>query len=36
MQILKQVEAQLNPMMDKHIGPQLKAVINQSLDEFKK
>src|SRR3954463_9018125 len=33
---VKQVEAQLNPMMDKYIGPELKSVINQSLDEFKK
>jgi putative ABC transport system permease protein len=32
----KQVEAQLNPMMDRHVGPQLKSVINQSLDDFKK
>jgi len=33
---VKQVEAQLNPMMDRHVGPLLKSVINQSLDEFKK
>ncbi|MDP4265636.1 MAG: ABC transporter permease [Bacteroidota bacterium] len=33
---VKQVEAQLNPFMDKHIGPQLKSIINQSLDDFKK
>jgi putative ABC transport system permease protein len=33
---VKQVDAQLNPFMDKHVGPQLKSIINQSLDEFKK
>ena len=33
---VKQVKAQLNPMMDKYVGPELKSVINQSLDEFKK
>ena len=33
---VKQVEAQLNPLMDKYVGPVLKGVINQSLDEFKK
>jgi putative ABC transport system permease protein len=33
---VKQVEAQLNPMMDRYVGPQLKSVINQSLDNFKK
>jgi len=33
---VKQVESQLNPFMDKHIGPQLKSVINQSLEDFQK
>ena len=33
---VKQVEAQLNPLMDRHVGPELKSVINQSLDDFKK
>ena len=33
---VKQVEAQLNPMMDRHVGPELKSVINQNLDDFKK
>ena len=33
---VKQVEAQLNPMMERHTGPILKSVINQSMDEFKK
>ena len=32
----KQLESQLNGMMDKHVGPQLKSVINQSLEDFKK
>ncbi len=33
---VKQVEAQLNPFMDRHIGPQLKSMVNQSVDEFEK
>lgn len=33
---VKQVEAQLNPLMDKYVGPQLKSVINQDINEFKK
>ncbi len=33
---VKQVEAQLNPLMDKYVGPELKSMINQSLDDFKK
>jgi putative ABC transport system permease protein len=33
---VKQVEAELNPFMDRHVGPQLKSVINLGLDEFKK
>lgn len=33
---VKQVQARLNPFMNKHIGPQLKSVINQSLEEFEK
>ncbi len=32
----KQVAAQLNPFMDKHVGPQLQSVVNISIDEFKK
>ena len=32
----KQLESQLNGMMDKHVGPLLKSVINQSLEDFKK
>lgn len=31
-----QVEAQLNPFMDKHVGPQLQSVLNISLGDFKK
>jgi putative ABC transport system permease protein len=33
---VKQVQAQLNLMMDKYVGPELKNVINQNLDDFKK
>ena len=33
---VKQVEAQLNPFMDKHVGPQLQRVVNISLSDFKK
>src|SRR6185437_2383523 len=33
---VKQVEAQLNPFMDRHIGPQLKSMVNLSVDDFKK
>ena len=33
---VKQVEAQLNPFMDKHVGPQLQSVVNISLSDFKK
>ena len=33
---VKQVKAQLDPMMDKYIGPELKSVINQDINEFKK
>ena len=32
----KLLEPQLNAMMDKYVGPELKSVINQSLDDFKK
>src|SRR6266496_4167316 len=32
----KQLEPQLNGMMDRYVGPELKSVINQSLEEFKK
>ncbi len=32
----RQVEAQLNPFMDKHVGPQLQSVLNISLGDFKK
>ncbi len=33
---VKQVEAELNPFMDRHVGPQLNSVIHQTLDNFKK
>ena len=33
---VKQVEAQLNPFMDRHVGPQLQSVVNISLSDFKK
>ena len=33
---VKQVEAQLNPFMDKHVGPQLQSFVNISLSDFKK
>lgn len=33
---VKQAEAQLNPMMEKYTGPELKSMVNQTLDEFKK
>lgn len=33
---VKQVEAQLNPFMDKHVAPQLQSMINVSLADFKK
>ena len=33
---VKQVEAQLNPFMDEHIGPQLQSMVNISLNDFKK
>src|SRR5215831_932456 len=33
---VKQVEAQLNPMMDKYVGPELKSVVNQTMDDLKK
>ena len=33
---VKQVEAQLNPMMDKYVGPELKSVVNQTIDDLKK
>ncbi|MEO8860471.1 MAG: FtsX-like permease family protein, partial [Ginsengibacter sp.] len=29
-------EALLNPFMDRHIGPQLKSMVNQSVDQFEK
>ena len=32
----KLLEPQLNAMMDKYVGPELKSVINQSLDDLKK
>ena len=32
----KLLEPQMNAMMDKYVGPELKSVINQSLDDFKK
>jgi putative ABC transport system permease protein len=33
---VKKLESQLNPMMDRHVGPQLKSIINLSLEEFHK
>ena len=33
---VKQVEAQLNPMMDRYIGPELQSMLNQSMNDFKK
>jgi len=33
---VKQLEAQLNPLMDRRVGPQLQSVINISLNDFKK
>ncbi len=33
---VKKAEAQLNPLMDKHIGPQLQSMVNMSLSDFKK
>lgn len=33
---VKQVEAQLTPMMERHVAPVLKSVINQDMTEFKK
>jgi putative ABC transport system permease protein len=33
---VKQLEAQLNPMMDKYVGPELKSVVNQTMDDLKK
>ena len=33
---VKQVEAQLNPFMDRHVGPQLQSFVNISLSDFKK
>src|SRR6185436_6193868 len=33
---VKKLEPQLNPMMDRHVGPQLKSIINLSLEEFHK
>ena len=33
---VKQVEAQLNPLMDRHVGPQLQSMVNISLNDFKK
>ncbi len=33
---VKQVEAELNPLMERHAGPMLKSVVNQDMTEFKK
>ena len=33
---VKQVQAQLNPLLSKHVGPELQSIINQSLEEFNK
>lgn len=32
----RQLEAQLNPFMEKHTGPLLQSVTNQNMDDFKK
>jgi putative ABC transport system permease protein len=32
----KNLESQLNAMMDRHVGPQLKSIVNLSMDEFHK
>ena len=33
---VKQVEAQLNPMMNKYVGPELKSVANQTIEDLEK
>ena len=33
---VEKLEKQLNPMMDRHVGPQLQDIIRQSFDDFKK
>jgi putative ABC transport system permease protein len=33
---VKQVEMQLNPFMDKHVGPQLQSMVNMSINDLKK
>jgi putative ABC transport system permease protein len=33
---INQLKSQLNPFLDKHTGPELKAVINQDITEFEK
>ena len=33
---VRKLESQLNPMMDRHVGPQLKRIINLSLEELNK
>ena len=33
---VKQLEAQLNPFMDRHVGPQLKSMVNITVDDLKK
>ena len=33
---VKKLESQLNSMMDRHVGPQLKSIVNLSMEEFHK
>ncbi len=33
---VKQVEAQLNPMMDRHVGPLLKSMLSLNINDFKR
>jgi putative ABC transport system permease protein len=33
---VKQLEARLNPFMDRHVGPQLKSMVNITVDDLKK
>ncbi|HEY1869447.1 MAG TPA: ABC transporter permease [Chitinophagaceae bacterium] len=33
---VKQIETQLNPFMDKHVGPQLQSMVNITVNDLKK
>ena len=33
---VKNLESQLNAMMDRHVGPQLKSIVNLTLEDFNK